>query len=157
MLQFAIIFLISSFLVPALCADPPPAHGSIVKYQGVSAIASSTTQTNGPHHALVVGSQPDREGKHNLAPFAPDRNPRPGQIAVHPDKIVKAHPDNIVRTQKRPRPKLASAVENYQKNNPQSVSISHASTPVVGAKNYRPGHMLSSSGGPRHGGGYRSS
>lgn len=141
-MRFTIIFLISSFLVPALCADPSPAHGSIVKYQG----------TNGPHHALVVGSQPDREGKHNLAPFAPDRNPRPGQIAVHPDKIVKAHPDNIVRTQKRPRPKLASAVENYQKNNPQSVSISHASTPVVGAKNHRPGHMLSSSGGPRHGG-----
>lgn len=113
----------------------PPRHGDIVRYQG----------PNGPHAGIALGTRPDRQGHYRLAPFLPLGQHPEGQLSVYKDRVVKAHPGDIVTHRDKSMPHAASLLtEGHAHSEPK---VTYASGPVHGSLNYV----------AEHGGNHRSS
>ncbi|KIL64834.1 hypothetical protein M378DRAFT_24317 [Amanita muscaria Koide BX008] len=165
-MRFAIICLVSLLLVPALGTSghqrrssppppyrehpppylkhpppppeqrPPPRPGNFVYYHGPT----------GPNAGIALASSPDRNGHYAFAPLLPSDHLPPGRLAVHTDKVVKAHPGDIVTSKGKSMPEVASHLtEGHARNPPQ---VTYASGPIQGSPNYVAEH-----GGNRRPGG----
>ncbi|KAM6492757.1 hypothetical protein JOM56_012481 [Amanita muscaria] len=129
-MRFTIVFLLSSLLVPALASEPNR-YGNLARYKG----------PDGDRYGVVLGSKPDKEGNHYLAPLVPPPAQRQKftTFPAYKDQVVKAHGADISHT-RYTKPAMANDVNNHHRQSPPS--LLHAKGAAKGSPTYNAAETL---------------